>query len=88
MPPKQLGFIRLWIKCSNEMTDDYRKGLLVTIAGVLVICPDTLLLRMIDADQWPAFMSASAGIVQLTQSVRASLLPPANSPRVDASMQS
>jgi len=34
------------------MTDDYRKDLLITIAGVLVICPDTLLLRLIDADQW------------------------------------
>jgi len=64
MPRKQIGFIRLWI----SLTDDYRKGLLVTIAGVLVICPDTLLLRMIDADQWTVLFwrGLLSGLVILT----------------------
>ena len=32
--------------------DNYRKGMLLTTLGVLVICPDTLLLRLINVDQW------------------------------------
>lgn len=30
----------------------YTKGFLITLAGVLVITPDTLLIRLIDADSW------------------------------------
>lgn len=31
---------------------DYLKGLLITVIGVLVITPDSLLIRLIDADSW------------------------------------
>ena len=31
---------------------DHRKGLLITLAGVLAICPDTLIVRIIDTDPW------------------------------------
>ena len=31
---------------------DYLKGLIITVIGVLVITPDSLLIRLIDADSW------------------------------------
>ena len=34
------------------MQDDRRKGLLITVSGVLVITPDSLLVRLISADEW------------------------------------
>jgi len=34
------------------MQSDFRKGFAITAAGVLIISPDTLLFRLIDADQW------------------------------------
>jgi len=32
--------------------NDYLKGLMITVIGVLVITPDSLLIRLIDADSW------------------------------------
>ena len=32
--------------------NDYQKGLLITITGVLVITPDSLLIRLLDTDSW------------------------------------
>ena len=34
------------------MQDDRRKGLLITVSGVLVITPDSLLVRLISVDEW------------------------------------
>jgi len=36
----------------NSQSPDYRKGLLVTISGVLLITLDTPLLRLVDGNQW------------------------------------
>jgi len=31
---------------------DHLKGLLITITGILALCPDSLIVRLIEADQW------------------------------------
>lgn len=31
---------------------DQLKGLLITVAGIIALCPDSLLIRLINADQW------------------------------------
>ena len=53
---------------------DHSKGFLLTVAGVLALCPDTLLIRLIDVDPWSiAFWRG--GLTALGLALAIALLP-------------
>ncbi len=62
------------------MQDDRRKGLMITVSGVLIITPDSLLVRLITVDEWTilfwrGLLSAIAILLALALIQRRRFLP-------------